>query len=123
MNEIFVDSLKRFANVCNGCFKTIYTLATNVARERGIGYIVTGLSRGQFFETRLTEEVFKRDDYDPARLDALVAEARKEYHRREDAVSRYLDVDAFRSDSVFEEVKFIDFYRYWSVPWRTCSNS
>ena len=77
---------------------------------------MTGLSRGQFFETRLTEEVFKRDDYDPARLDALIAEARKEYHRREDAVSRYLDVDAFRSDSVFEEVKFIDFYRYWSVP-------
>src|SRR6266853_2738116 len=31
MNEIFVDSLKRFANVCNGCFKTIYTLATNLA--------------------------------------------------------------------------------------------
>jgi amino acid adenylation domain-containing protein len=116
MNEIFVDSLKRFANVCNGCFKTIYTLATNFAREKGIGYIVTGLSRGQFFETRLTEEVFKRDDYDPARLDALVTEARKEYHRREDAVSRYLDVDVFRNDSIFEEVKFIDFYRYWSVP-------
>jgi amino acid adenylation domain-containing protein len=116
MNEIFVDSLKRFANVCNGCFKTIYTLATNFARENGIGYIVTGLSRGQFFETRLTEEVFKRDDYDPSRLDALVTEARKEYHRREDAVSRYLDVDVFRNDSVFEEVKFIDFYRYWSVP-------
>lgn len=116
MNEIFVDSLKRFANVCNGCFKTIYTLATHLARERNIGYIVTGLSRGQFFETRLTEEVFKRDDYDPARLDALVAEARKEYHRREDAVSRYLDVDIFRNDALFEEVKFIDFYRYWSVP-------
>lgn len=116
MNEIFVDSLKRFANVCNGCFKTIYTLATNFAREQEIGYIVTGLSRGQFFETRLTEEVFKRDDYDPARLDALVTEARKEYHRREDAVSRYLDVDVFRNDAVFEEVKFIDFYRYWSVP-------
>ncbi|WP_414474551.1 amino acid adenylation domain-containing protein [Microvirga sp. M2] len=116
MNEIFVDSLKRFANVCNGCFKTIYTLATNLAREKGISYIVTGLSRGQFFETRLTEEVFKRDDYAPERLDALVVEARKEYHRRDDAVSRYLDVDIFRSDSVFEEVKFIDFYRYWSVP-------
>jgi len=116
MNEIFVDSLKRFSNVCNGCFKTIYTLATNLAREKGIRYIVTGLSRGQFFETRLTEEVFKRDDYDPERLDALVVEARKEYHRREDAVSRYLDVDIFRNDSVFEEVKFIDFYRYWSVP-------
>jgi hypothetical protein len=116
MNEIFVDSLKQFANVCNGCFKTVYTLATNLAREKGIPYIVTGLSRGQFFETRLTEEVFKRGDYDPARLDALILEARKEYHRRDDAVSRYLDVDVFRSDSVFEEVKFIDFYRYWSAP-------
>lgn len=116
MNEIFVDSLKQFANVCNGCFKTIYTLATNLAREKGIRYIVTGLSRGQFFETRLTEDVFKRDNYDPARLDALILDARKEYHRREDAVSRYLDVDVFRNDSVFDEVKFIDFYRYWSVP-------
>ena len=27
MNAIFRDSLTRFSNVCNGCFKTIYTLA------------------------------------------------------------------------------------------------
>jgi amino acid adenylation domain-containing protein len=27
MNEIFRDSLERFSNVCNGCYKTIYTLA------------------------------------------------------------------------------------------------
>ncbi|NNF04243.1 MAG: amino acid adenylation domain-containing protein, partial [Rhodothermales bacterium] len=26
MNEIFRDSLERYSNVCNGCFKTIYTL-------------------------------------------------------------------------------------------------
>jgi len=51
MNEIFGDSLKRFANVCNGLLKTIYTLATNLASEKGIRYIVTGLSRGQFFES------------------------------------------------------------------------
>src|SRR2546422_4732992 len=116
MNEIFVDSLKRFANVCNGCFKTIYTLATNLAHEKGIRYIVTGLSRGQFFETRLTEEVFQREDFDVAKLDALVLEARKAYHRREDAVSCHLEVDIFRDDEVFEDVQFVDFYRYWSVP-------
>src|SRR5260370_4185047 len=57
MNEIFVDSLKRFANVCNGCFKTIYTLATNLAHEEGIPRILPGLSRRQFFETRRTEEL------------------------------------------------------------------
>ena len=116
MNEIFVDSLKRFANVCNGCFKTIYTLATNLAHEKGIRYIVTGLSRGQFFETRLTEEVFQREDFNVARLDALVLEARKAYHRRADAVSCHLEVDIFRDDGVFRDIQFIDFYRYWSVP-------
>ena len=116
MNEIFVDSLKRFANVCNGCFKTIYTLATNLAHEKGIHYIVTGLSRGQFFETRLTEEVFQREDFDVAKLDALVLEARKAYHRRADAVSCHLEVDVFRDDGVFRDIQFVDFYRYWSVP-------
>ena len=116
MNEIFVDSLKRFANVCNGCFKTIYTLATNLAHEKGIRYIVTGLSRGQFFETRLTEEVFQREDFDVVKLDDLVLEARKAYHRREDAVSCHLEVDIFRDDGVFRDIQFVDFYRYWSVP-------
>src|SRR5258707_4724848 len=116
MNEIFVDSLKRFANVCNGCFKTIYTLATNLASEKGIRYIVTGLSRGQFFETRLTEEVFQRKDFDVAKLDDLVLEARKAYHRREDAVSCHLEVDIFRDDGGFRDIQFVDFYRYWSVP-------
>ena len=116
MNEIFVDSLQRFANVCNGCFKTIYTLATNLAHEKGIRYIVTGLSRGQFFETRLTAELFQRKDFDVAKLDALVLEARKAYHRREDAVSCHLEVDIFRGDGVFDDIQFVDFYRYWSVP-------
>ena len=116
MNEIFVDSLKRFANVCNGCFKTIYTLATNLAHEKGIRYIVTGLSRGQFFETRLTEEVFQREDFDVAKLDDLVLDARKAYHRRDDAVSCHLEVDIFSDDGVFRDIQFVDFYRYWSVP-------
>jgi amino acid adenylation domain-containing protein len=116
MNQIFVDSLKRFANVCNGCFKTIYTLATNLAHEKAVGYIVTGLSRGQFFETRLTEEVFQREDFDVAKLDAVVLDARKAYHRRDDAVSCHLEVDIFRGDGVFGDIQFVDFYRYWSVP-------
>ena len=116
MNEIFVDSLNRFANVCNGCFKTIYTLATHLAREKRIRYIFTGLSRGQFFETRLTEEVFQRNDFDVGRLDALVLDARKSYHRRQDAVAHYLEVDIFRDDEVFDQIEFVDFYRYWSVP-------
>ena len=85
MNEIFVDSLQRHSNVCNGCFKTIYTLSLQVAREKGIPLIVTGLSRGQFFETRLTADLFTELTVSSDQIDAKVLEARKAYHRVEDA--------------------------------------
>ena len=116
MNDIFVDSLQRHANVCQGCFKTIYTLSMKLAKEKGIPYIVTGLSRGQFFETRLTEELFTDPAIDVDQIDATILRARKEYHRVDDAVSRLLDVECFRGDEIFDEVRFVDFYRYCDVP-------
>jgi amino acid adenylation domain-containing protein len=115
MNAIFVDSLQRHSAVCNGCFKTIYTLGTRLARERGIPVIVTGLSRGQFFETRLTEELFWNDSADLERIDRIILEARKTYHRTDDAVTRLLGAGEFRDDALFEEIEFVDFYRYCEV--------
>lgn len=115
MNEIFVDSLKRHKNVCDGCFKTIYTLSMQVALEKNIPFIVTGLSRGQFFETRLTEELFWDDDADMAKIDNIILNARKSYHRVDDAVKRLLDVSAFEQDETFEKVRFIDYYRFTDV--------
>jgi acyl carrier protein len=114
MNAIFRDSLARFSNVCNGCFKTIYTLGMLRARELGIPAVVTGLSRGQMFETRLSEEVFgagvRRDE-----LDSAVLAARKAYHRTPDELSRLLDVSAFQGDEIFDAVRVVDFYRYCDV--------
>ena len=115
MNAIFVDSLKRHANVCNGCFKTIYTLAVQTALEVGAPIIFTGLSRGQFFETRLTPDLFKSGEVTCGTIDAMVLEARKAYHRTDDAVSHHLDVEAFKDDAVFDQVQFVDFYRYCEV--------
>jgi acyl-CoA synthetase (AMP-forming)/AMP-acid ligase II/acyl carrier protein len=115
MNAIFRDSLARFSNVCQGCFKTIYTLSTQRARQLGIPVIVTGLSRGQMFETRLTEEMFRDGRRGPEEVDAAVLAARKVYHRVDDEVSRSLDVRIFRDDRVFEEIRFVDFYRYCDV--------
>ncbi|MGH7506105.1 MAG: amino acid adenylation domain-containing protein [Longimicrobiales bacterium] len=115
MNAIFVDSLKRHSNVCNGCFKTLYTLGARFAREKGIPLVVTGLSRGQFFETRLTEELFVDETIDADRIDRIVLEARKAYHRSDDAVAELLRTDDFRQDAIFEEVGFLDFYRYCDV--------
>lgn len=115
MNAIFRDSIERHQNVCNGCFKTVYTLSTKLALEKNIPVIVTGLSRGQFFETRLTEELFVKENFDPKDIDNIILEARKSYHRSKDAVSEYLDVSMFESDEVFEKVSFVDFYRFSDV--------
>jgi len=115
MNQILVDSLKRHSNVCNGCFKALYTLAIQTALDEGIPAIVTGLSRGQFFETRLTPELFLHGPLDVEAIDRSVLEARKAYHRLDDAVSECLDVSAVRRDDTFEKVRFLDFYRYCDV--------
>jgi amino acid adenylation domain-containing protein len=115
MQAIFRDSLMRFSNVCQGCFKTIYTLSLQRARELGVPIVVTGLSRGQFFETRLTEGMFRGSGCSPQEVDRAVLEARKVYHRLDDAVSRHLDVEIFRQDSIFDEIQIVDFYRYWDV--------
>ena len=112
MNAIFRDSLARFSNVCHGCFKAIYTLSIARARALGIPRIVTGLSRGQMFETRLTEELFRDGRFSPEEVDAAVLAARKVYHRVDDEVARSLDVSMFRDDRVWEEVELVDFYRY-----------
>ncbi len=115
MNKIFVDSLHRHQNVCNGCFKTIYTLSTTIALEKQIPFVVTGLSRGQFFETRLTEELFWDENVDVTKIDDTILEARKLYHQEEDAVKDLMDVSAFNDDKTFDKVQFIDFYRYSDV--------
>jgi acyl carrier protein len=111
MGAIFRESLTRFSNVCNGCFKTIYTLGITRARQLEIPVVVTGLSRGQLFETRLTPDMF-RDGFSPEDVDAAVLAARKAYHRTDDAVSKLLDVSLFKDDRVFEEIRILDFYRY-----------
>ncbi|MDJ0754263.1 MAG: amino acid adenylation domain-containing protein [Ardenticatenaceae bacterium] len=114
MNAIFADSLQRFSNVCNGCYKAIYTLSMNLARQKGIRTIFTGLSRGQLFETRL-HELFRNRQFDVEQMDHAIAEARKVYHRVDDAVYRLLDVSMFKDDRIFDQIQFVDFFRYTDV--------
>ena len=114
MDEIFADSLRRHCNVCNGCFKTIYTLSMSLARRMGISTIITGLSRGQMFETRLAD-TFRARQFDPDTIDRLIVDARKFYHRTSDAVYELLDHELFSDERIFDEIRFIDFYRYVDV--------
>jgi len=115
MNAIFADSLDRYSNVCNGCFKVLYTLSMRLAKDQGIKTIVTGLSRGQFFETRLTNELFSGDVFDIKKIDAELLDMRRAYHQTEDAVSHCMDVSHVHDTTIFDEIQIVDFYRYYSV--------
>lgn len=116
MNAIFVDSLKTHSNVCQGCFKAIYTLALRTARAEGIPIIATGLSRGQFFETRLTPNLFRNGAPTCAELDDMVHRARKTYHAEDDALSKLMQTDDLKDGKVLDEVEIIDIYRFIDVP-------
>ena len=115
MNRIFVDSLSRHSNVCHGCFKTIYTLSLQLADELDINTIFTGLSRGQFFETRLTEELFTNPEFKVEHIDEVVLQARKTYHLQPDEVKSCLDTSHLNSGELLEKIQFVDFYRYCDV--------
>ena len=115
MDEIFRDSLDRFSNVCQGCYKAIYTIALAKAEELGASAIVTGLSRGQFFETRLVPGMFESDRFDPDAIDEMVRQARHVYHSTPDAVSEVMDVEFLDDETIFDRITFIDFYRYVDV--------
>lgn len=114
MNEIFVDSLMRHSNVCEGCFKTIYTLGISLAKEKNIHCVVTGLSQGQLYETRLYQ-LFGSDMFDSEEIDKRIIEARKAYHSMDDAVSRCLDTSLFANGTIFEQVRIVDYFRYAQV--------
>ena len=114
MPAVFAESLQRFSNVCQGCFKVIYNLALSLAVERGIGAIVTGLSRGQIFESRLAD-LYRRRVEDPEEVDRTIDEARRAYHRMDDRARRTLTTGDLSVDDVLDRVTFIDFYRYCDV--------
>ena len=115
MNEIFVDSLKTHCNVCNGCFKTIYNLSLKIAYEKKIPIIVTGLSRGQFFETKLSEEIFWKPMDDVSEIEKTLFSAREAYHGVRDIAYEKTGGAFIEDNSVLQSVKIVDFYRYHDV--------
>jgi hypothetical protein len=111
MDAIFRRSLEQFSNVCNGCFKTLYTLSMRLAHERGIKRIVTGLSRGQLFETRL-DFLFRNRVFDVTDIERDVQRARRVYHAQDDLVARSLSTGGAAESRMLDDIEFIDFYRY-----------
>ena len=113
MKHDLADSLRRHANVGDGCFKTVYTLSMSLARARGISTIVTGLSRGQLFDA--PRRHVRRPRVRP-RPDRRVghggAQGLSPHRRRGLPVARHR---LFRNEAIFDSIQFVDFYRFVDV--------
>lgn len=114
MNEIFLCGLKEELSVCNGCFKVLRIKSTRLAYEKGIKNIVTGFSRGQIFELRLSD-IFRLGIYDINKIEKRLFEQRLFYHYLEDYVTSYIDENMRVDVNMLRETQLIDFYRYTDV--------
>jgi amino acid adenylation domain-containing protein len=109
MAEIFVESLNNLHTVCSGCFKALTTISTRIAYEKGINMVVTGLSRGQIFDTKL-HGFFDQGIFDTHEIEEKLLLFRKGYHSMEDKTTRLLN--STFDDSVWQQVYFVDYFRY-----------
>ena len=109
MDEIFVESLNTDQTVCSGCFKSLTTISTKIAQEKNINVVITGLSRGQIFDTKL-KKLYEQGIYDVDEIEEKLALFRRIYHANNDWTSKLLNVDL--SDVSFGNIHFVDFFRY-----------
>lgn len=106
-NRIFVKSLKDHKSVCNGCFRSLLDLANQLAYERGIPSIVTGLSRGQIIDERLLW-FYREGQFDAGHIEQQLAVGRQIYHQVGDGRTA-------GPDAAVDEVEVVDYYRYSDV--------
>jgi len=110
MKQVFAESLRYESTVCGGCFRALTLLSTELARRDGINVVITGLSRGQIFETKL-KRLFEEGVFHPAELDRRLQTHRQVFNVREDPISRAVGLN--RADAPADDgIQYVDFFRY-----------
>jgi acyl carrier protein len=111
MKTVFAESLGNSSTVCNGCFRALTMLSTKIAHDRGINVIVTGLSRGQIFDTKL-KMLYDNGIIDPDEIDRRLMVHRKIFYSQEDTVSNTLKLP---NDESNFHIHYADFFRYSNI--------
>ncbi len=111
-DKVFKESLKAESTVCEGCFRGLTALSTRLAIDNNINAIITGLSRGQIFDTKLIS-LYKAGIFDPEEINERLLAHRKIYHNRKDIISELLNISF--EDQELDNINFVDFFRYENV--------
>jgi hypothetical protein len=116
MNEVFSESLRKEATVCSGCFRALTARSTEIALEKKIPVVVTGLSRGQIYDTKV-HQLVRASITDPHEIDTYLREFRTLYHAVQDRIGVLLQ-DRALDEAAVQQLQFVDFYRYSSATHR-----
>ena len=112
MDEIFVESLLADSTVCSGCFRALTAISTRLAHEHGINMVVTGLSRGQIFDTKLAG-LYQQGITRVEEVEKNLQLFRKVFHANEDRTAQLLAVNL--DEVEIDSIHFVDFFRYDSI--------
>ncbi|MCK4258834.1 MAG: amino acid adenylation domain-containing protein, partial [Halanaerobiales bacterium] len=114
-DQILKESLKSAHTVCRGCFHASSSIAGEYAYKNGIPAVVGAtLSRGQIIENKLYM-FFQLGIFDEKELEKEVAKLQKSAMNIDKNIFNYLDIDEINDGTIYNQVKFIDFYRYCDV--------
>jgi len=114
-NLILKESLKAAHTVCRGCFHTSSALAGEYALKNCIPMVVGAtLSRGQIIENKLY--IFMQQGIsDEKELEKKIADFLRSAPDMDKTIFEHIDIDGVNDRSIYDTVKFIDFYRYCDV--------
>lgn len=114
-DKILGESIKIAATVCRGCFHTSSSLAGEYAYNHNIPVVVGAtLSRGQIIENKLLM-FLQQAITDEKELEREISRFQKNAPVIDKTIFNHIDIDVVGDGSVYDNVKFLDFYRYFDV--------
>lgn len=116
MDRIFSVSLQSTATVCWGCFRSLTSLGSDVARHHGIRAIVTGLSRGQIFETKV-HPLLRSGIRGVGEIERHLEDFREAYESIADEAALLIDAQRVAPPGD-RPTFFLDYFRYHDVSTR-----
>jgi amino acid adenylation domain-containing protein len=113
--KILKESLRTAHTMCKGCIHTSTSLAAQYAYNHNIKFVIgETLSRGQIVDNKLYK-FMARGIFDVEEIERENAKIMRSVASIEKRIFDVIDIDIMKDGSVYDNVEFIDFYRYFDV--------
>jgi amino acid adenylation domain-containing protein len=115
-DDILKTSLKMAQTMCKGCIHTSSSLAADLAYKKGIPFVIgETLSRGQIVENKLYK-FMEMGIYDVKEIETEIAKLQRNTAMIDKKIFDIIGIKNINDGSIYDQVEFIDFYRYCDVP-------